>query len=119
MLLFISSSRNQIKKTVMSNQIDKTSILSTSSNSNGTIDKKKKKSSLSFCLFDSILSHSVAKPLTTKKINEKSSAHSFPLSCPHSSLISNMHSSEQTCCLFNHNVIKDDEIVQLLNANKK
>ncbi|CAF1924554.1 unnamed protein product [Rotaria magnacalcarata] len=93
----------KLKRTVMSNQIDKTSILSTSSNSNGTIDNTKKKSSLSFCLFDSILSHSVAKPLTTKKINEKSLALSFPLSCPQSSLISNMHSSEQTRCLFNRN----------------
>lgn len=88
MLSFTPLSRTHSIKT------DQSSILNSpiTSNSNEILaNTAKKKSSLPFSLLDSILSHSVAKPLTTKKSNDKSSTR----------LVS-----------YNPNIIKDDEFIQ-------
>jgi hypothetical protein len=94
MLLFTSSSRNHIKKSMSDrpNQSSDLSILpkhARLSNSDISTDNTNKKSSLSFHLFDSILSRSTSKSMTIKITNKNS-----PIETPSSSLISNIQLPE-------------------------
>ncbi len=128
MLLFTSSSRNHIKKSMSDrpSQLSELSISSKhtrSSNSDITTDNSNKRSSLSFHLWDSILSRSTSKSMTIK-ITQKNSPIQTS-SCPQSSLISNLQLPEQARCLYNYNAIEQDEIcvhrgeyVQILTVNQ-
>jgi hypothetical protein len=107
MLLFTSSSRNQIKKSVsdrssQSSEFDISQKYTKLSNSNITTDNINKKSSLSFHLFDSILPSSTSKSMTINIPHNKSPIQS--------SLISNSQLPEQARCLYNYNAKKQDEI---------
>ncbi len=127
MLLF----RNHIKKS-MSDRPSQSSELSTSpkhtrlSNLDITTDNSNKRSSLSFHLFDSILSRSTSKSMTIKITRKKSPVQtSSSSSCPHSSLLSNLQLPEQARCLYNYNAMNQDEIcvyrgeyVQILTVNQ-
>jgi hypothetical protein len=130
MLLFTSSSRNQIKKS-MSDRPSQSSELTTISpkhtrlsNSDIATDNTNKKSSLTFHFFDSILPRSTHnKSIAIKIIEKKSPIESS--SCPQTSLIPNSQLPEHARCLYNYNAIEHDEIcvhrgeyVQILTVNQ-
>lgn len=127
MLLFTPSSRDQIRTTI-SNRTDKSSTSSKhflSSNLDERTETTTKNSSLSLYSFDSILSCSVTKPLTTNSKKEKSPTRPFSSSCPQSSFVSNIQLPEQSCCFYNSNAINEDELCvrhdehdQLLNKKQ-
>ncbi len=112
MLLFTSSSRYPIKKSIS----DRPNQLSDSSkspnhtrlfHSDTTTDNTTKKSSLSFHFFDSILSRSTSKSMSIKISQQKSSIETSSSSCPPTS---NIQLPEQARCLYHYNAIKQDEI---------
>ncbi|CAF1141677.1 unnamed protein product, partial [Adineta steineri] len=130
MLLFTHSSRNQIRKSISDRSSTISEISSTSSSSSKhpilinssdlTTDNTNKKSTLSFHLFDSILSRSITKPLAINTSKKRSPTRP-PSSCPPTSF----EIPEQARCLYNYNAIKEDEIcvhrgeyVQILNASQ-
>ncbi len=130
MLLFTSSSRNQIKKS-MSDRTSQSSELSISpkhtrlSNSDISTENLNKKSSLPFHLLDSLLSRSGNKSISINISHRKppittSSSSSYP----QSSSITNIQLPDQARCLYNYNAIKQDELsvhrgeyVQIITVN--
>ncbi|CAF1050685.1 unnamed protein product [Adineta ricciae] len=104
-LSFTSSSRNQIKK-AMSDRSSTFSEMSITSTANKPAEIPQKKTSLSFNLFDSILSRTTTKPQSIRATKKKSPTYLSSSSCPQTS----MEIPEQVRCLCNYNAIKDDEI---------
>ncbi|UJR14895.1 hypothetical protein I4U23_001879 [Adineta vaga] len=105
MLLFTPSPRNPMKKS-MSDRSSTFSETSTSLNIRKPIENPPKKTSLSFNLFDSILSRTISKPLAIHTTKKKSPTNSPSTSCPQTSI----EMPEQVRCTCNYNAIKDDEI---------
>lgn len=128
MSLFPSSSLNQIKKSMSDRPTSQSSELLIASrpirasNSDIPTENSNKKSSLSFHLFDSILSRSSRKSM---RITKNSLNQSSSLSCPPTSSTSNVQLPEQARCLYHYNAIQHDEIsvqrgeyVQIINIDQ-
>jgi hypothetical protein len=132
---FLTSSRNQIKKSMSDRSgkspesLSPTHLLSTSPKSpnlttsssrtlstsdNSTPNESSNKKS-SFHLFDSILQRSVTKPLTINTSTHHDTTHQKKISTPSSSsssssLVANNQLPEQARCLHSYSAIKEDEI---------
>ncbi|CAF1625254.1 unnamed protein product [Adineta ricciae] len=80
--------------------------MSITSTANKPAEIPQKKTSLSFNLFDSILSRTTTKPQSIRATKKKSPTYLSSTSCPQTS----MEIPEQVRCICNYNAIKDDEI---------